>query len=79
MYPIGVFLVTRNAFVLVFLKSDYEMSAELIFANRIGISGKRGSTPVTCELFRLQSLQHVEEKTHVVSLLEKPPLMFETS
>lgn len=66
-------------FLNVFLKSDCETSAELLFANRIGISGKRVSIPVMCELFHFQSLQHVEEKTHVVSLLEKPPLMFETS
>lgn len=77
--PIGVFLVARNAFALFFLKSDCEMSTELLFASRIDISGKRGYTPVMCELFYLQSLQHVEEKTCVVSLLERPPLMFETS
>lgn len=78
--PIGVFLGARNAFALVFLKSDCEISKsnELLFANRIGISGRRGYIPAMCKLFYLQSLKHVKEKTCVVSLLEKPPLMFET-
>lgn len=77
--PIGVFLVARTAFALVFLKSVCEMSNELLFANKIDISGKSDYVPVMCEQFYLQSLQQVKEKTHVVSLLEKPSLKLNLS
>lgn len=65
--PIGVFLVARKAFALVFLKSVCEMSTELLFASKIDISGKRHYIPVVCEQFYLQSLQHVREETHCQS------------
>lgn len=49
--PIGVFLVARKASALVLLKTAWEMSTELLFADRIYISGKRGDTPVLREGF----------------------------
>lgn len=77
--PTGVFLVARKASALVLLKTVWEMSAELLFADRIDISRKRCDTPAMREGFYLWPLQYVREKPCVVSLLEKPSLTLEAS
>lgn len=78
--PIGVFLVAGKAFALILLKYVWEMSTELLFADPVDISGKRGDAPlpVMREGFYLWPLQHVKEKPCVVSP-EKPCLMLEAS
>lgn len=80
------FFVARKASALVLLKTAWEMSTELLFADRTEISGKRCDTPVMREGFYLWPtqgfslmLQHVKEKPCIVSLLEKPSLMLEAS
>lgn len=56
------------------------MSAELLFADTIAISGKKGDTPLPVRRkgFCLWPLQHVKEKPCIVSL-EKPSLILEAS
>lgn len=78
--PIGIFLVARKAPALVLVKSVWEMPTELLFADTIDISSKRGDTPlpVMREGFYLWPLQHVKEKPCVVGL-EKACLMLEAS
>lgn len=78
--PIGIFLVARKASALVLLKSVWEMSTELLFADTIDISGKVGGTPLSVmrEGFYLWPLQHVQEKPCVVGL-EKQCLMLDAS
>lgn len=56
------------------------MSAELLFADTIAISDKKGDTPLSVrrEGFCRWPLQHIKQKPCVVSL-EKPSLMVEAS
>lgn len=56
------------------------MSAELLFADTIAVSGKKADTslPVRRKGFCLWPLQQVKEKPCVVGL-EKPSLMLEAS
>jgi len=71
--PADIFLVAKNPFALVFLKSDHAMSTELLFANTVDISGKRGYAPVCvssftyshCSLLRKRHALSVFLRSHI--------------